>query len=418
MIPDVVSANLSKSRRIIETLEDALVLLRFYSPSSFEKNRLNGVAEQLHSASENTLLRLSQDPKVQMWSLVDLTPLAESETSSEAARFAEELSEELNFVALGIAHLERRPFRMLSKHLPSDTFIPGIDVSLECAGGQGEAEIISEPDGTLKVNGSRVAQKRWLSSSGFTLPAGDPLLKPPLLEGYELAALDAKLAKQWEQLLSRIRPLLNASSRANSLVSSFGSFLLPLKPSVNGNHLSVSFKHRPGIVYASWSEDDLEVLEAVVHESDHQCLFEIINEGSLFTDDPVNSNASFRSPWRKDPRPLSGLFFGFSAFVTVGAFWEELLSKEIVKPDQLGVRAILALERSLDAISTVDSYANLTERGKDLLEFNRSVASASLEKLERHRAFKFWRGVSQEVQARELAGWEHAHNAESQAVLK
>jgi len=413
MIPDVASSNFFKRRRIIETLEDALVLLRFHSPSAFEDNRLNDAEEQLRSASENTLSLLLQDPKIQLWSLDDLTPLAEHQRSKEVVVFAEKLSEKINFIALGIAHLERRAFRMISKHLPGNTFIPGIGVSLECGDGQGEAEIVSEPDGTLTVNGSPAAQKRWLSSSGFTLPAGDPLLELPRLEGYELAAFDAELTKTWEQLLARIRPLLNASSRADSLVSSFGSFVLPLKPSTDGNHLSVSFKHRPGIIYASWSEDDLDVLEAIVHEADHQSLFEIINEGSLFADEPVNSNASFRSPWRKDPRPLSGLFFGFSAFVTVGAFLEELFSKELVKSDRVGKRAVLALERSLDAISTVNSHAVLTERGKQLLEFNRAEARKSLENLEKHRTFNSWREASRERQGCEADHWKREHGGKN-----
>lgn len=409
MIPDIASTRLAKIRRIVDTLEDALVLLRFHAPSSFEKNHLSDAAEQLHSASEGTLLQLLQDPKVQMWSLVDLTTLAESEISPDAVGLAEKLAEEINFVALGIAHLERKPFRIVFKHLPGDTFIPGVGVSLVCPDGQDEIEFASETDGTLKVNGSSTAQKRWLSFSGFTLPTGDHLLKPPTLEGYELATLDAELTKQWEQLLSRIRPLLKGSPQADSLVSSFGSFILPLTPSTNGNHLSVSFKHRPGIIYASWSEDDLEVLEAVVHESDHQCLYEIINEGALFTDAPVNSTASFRSPWRKDPRPLSGLFFGFSAFVTVGVFWETLVSKEIVKSDHVGNRAVLALEQSLDAISVVQSHTVLTERGKDLLEFNRAEAQTSLDKLSKLPAFNAWQDASRKRQAREAANWKQTH---------
>ena len=396
MNPDVGSISLFQNRRIIETLEDALVLLRFYSPSCFEKNRLSDAAEQLHSASENTLLRLLQDPKVQMWSLVDLTPLAEREKSDAADALVETLSEEINFIALGIAHLERKPFRISFRHLPGDTFIPGVGISLECAIGQETSEIVSEADGTFKANGLAVAQKRWLSVSGFTLPAGDPLLKPLPLEGYELETLDAANRSRWEKLLARIHPLLKASPRAHSLVSLFGSFVLPLIPSTNGNHLSVSFKHRPGIIYASWSENDFEVLEAVVHEAD----------------DAVNLTASFRSPWRKDPRPLSGLFFGFSAFVTVGVFWEELLNKDLAKSDYLGNRAVLALEQSLDAISTVDSQAVLTEKGKHLLEFNRTRAQKSLENLENHRSFNSWREASRERQARESADWKRVHGGE------
>jgi len=416
MIPDIDSTCRFKNRRIVETLEDALVLLRFYSSSSFEENRLADAAEQLRFISENTLLRLLQDPKVQMWSLVDLTPLTERTKSEEAIGLAENLSEQINLIALGIAHLERRSFRASIKHLPKDTFIPGVGISFDCAKGLEAVEIVSEADGTFKVNGSHIIEKRWLSTSGFTLPVDDPLLKPPTLEGYDLAILDSAQINQWEKLLARIHPLVKASSRIDSLVSLFGSFILPLKASSDGNHLSVSFKHLPGIIYASWSQDDLEVLEAIVHEADHHCLFEIINENSLFTDDAVNLRAIFRSPWRKDPRPLSGLFFGLSAFVTVGVFLTELLNKELSKSDQTGNRAVLVLEQSLDAVSILSNIAVLTGRGKDLLEFNGMEAQKALEKLRSHSRFDSWQEESRERRTQEASHWKQTHGGENIAA--
>lgn len=416
MIPDVDSAQLSKNRRIVDTLEDTLVLLRVFSSTSFERNCLGDAAEQLRSVSNNALYRLLQDPKVHMWTLVDLTPLANRENSEEALALAEELSEKIKLIALGIAHLERRTFRISSKYLNGHISIPGTGISLASDNGMQAVDIASEIDGTFTINGSRVTEKRWQSFSGFTLPVGDPLLEPPRLEGYELMAFDSEQAIQWGEFLTRVEPLLKASARVYSLVSLFGNFILPLKPSPNGNHLSVSFKHRPGIVYASWSQDDSEVLEAIVHESDHQCLYEIINEDSLFTDHAVNLRSSFRSPWRKDPRPLSGLFFGFSAFVTVGVFWEELLSKNFLRSDDVGHRAVLALEQSLDAISITNRHAILTGKGNDLLEFNRTEAQMALERLQTHPHFHLWQSASREKRFQDADIWKQMHRGAELAV--
>lgn len=414
MVPDVGSAYRFRNCRIRDTLEDALVLLRFRAAGCFERRRLAYAAKQISIASSNALAQLLRDPKVCMWSLVDLTPLMESPESEEAVQMAESLAEQINYLALGLANLDRKRFSVFVRPLPSGAFIPGAGVSLVSLSNRSvPVEVRSETDGTFMVGGTVADDRRWLLVSGFTLPCGDPLLQPPQLEGYVLSSIDAETSSQWEELLSRIRPLLTLCPQTSLLVSLFGSFLLPLRPSPTGAHLSVSFKHRPGIIYASWSQNALEVLEAIVHEADHQCLFEVINEDEILTDDPMNYRAAFRSPWRDDSRSLSGLFFGFSAFVTVGVFLTRLLEKGIAEVDYVGRRALLALEQAIDAISIVTSRGVLTARGVQLLEYNRNQALESLGRLQTHSGFEHWKEASRQRRDKDLVRWREAYSSES-----
>ena len=272
-------------------------------------------------------------------------------------------------------------------------------------------EVASQTDGTFLVNGAKTGGRRWCSVSSFTIPYGDPLFEPPPLEGYVLSA-EADTLGKWEELLSRVGPLLKLCPTTSLLVSSFGSFLLPLMPSPTGAHLSVSFKHRPGIIYASWSQNALEVFEAIVHEADHQCLFEVINEDGLLRDVPSNYRAAFRSPWRDDPRPLSGLFFGFSAFVTVGVSMANLVRAGVAGSDYGGRRAVLALEQAVDAISVVTDHGLLSARGEEVLEYNRAQALETLRKLETHSGSELWKAASRERREKDEARWRNAHGSE------
>lgn len=410
MIPDIASTLHFRTSRITDTIEDALVLLRFRAPDCFAKHNLEKAEEQIHQASREAWSGLLRDPKVAMWSLVDLTILMERPDSPEALRFAEEIAEQIKYIALGAANLDRRVFTTFVKLPPSGTYIPGTGISLVHNNDGSEVVAIgSDPSGAFLINDVVPTTGQWQSISGFIIPAGDPLFIPPKLDGYELTQLDTAIISLWETTLTRMRPLLDASPEAASLVDSFGSLILPLKASTSGAHLSVSFKHRPGIVYASWSEYMPDVLEAIVHESDHQCLYEVVNEDALFTCDAINSRAIFRSPWRSDPRPLSGLFFGFSAFVSVGVFWSKLLRKGLVDQNQAGKRAVLTLEQSLDAISVCTSEGGLTERGKHLLEYNRSEALSALRILENSQGFREWKEASIERRDKDAARWRTVH---------
>ena len=122
MVPDVGSTYQYRNRRIRETLEDALDLLRFQAPGCFERRRLAQAATQINSASDGALAQMLHDPKVCMWSLVDLTPLIESPKSEEAVQMAESLAEQVNYLALGLSHLDRKQPRKSSFRRSSRAF--------------------------------------------------------------------------------------------------------------------------------------------------------------------------------------------------------------------------------------------------------------------------------------------------------
>jgi HEXXH motif-containing protein len=395
----------------METIEDTLVLIRSCAPECFDQHGLARAAEQIHLSSESALSALQGDPKIGMWSLIDLTPLVENPGTASAFRLATEVADQLNYIALGIANYDRRPFATLVKPLPQGAFVPLCGKSFVWPHGDSERMMATtDCGGTISVNNIPLKFHRWHINSGFTLPYGDASLAPLALEGYNLSNFDRNALTKWDKLLSRIRPLIDHSD-TRLLIASFGSFLLPLEESTDGNHLSVSFKDRPSIVYASWSQNPMDVFEAVVHEADHQCLYETINDGPLFADAPVNEEAVFRSPWRRDRRPLSGLFFGLSAFVTVGVAWTRLVENVGVDPEYGGRRAVLTSEQSLDAISIITNHAIMTDKGMGLLVHNKREALSSIARLQTHFGFDEWTRESQARRRADKHLWEQALNS-------
>lgn len=408
MIPDVNAVYRFRVQRITDTVEDALVLLELRTPVIYAKHELASAAIVIRSASEETRSAVYSEPVVAMWSLVDLSPLMETPDTCSAIELAETLATQLRYIAVAMSVRDGLSY---STALSAVTHLPGIGVATGLAADETQmVNIEVHPRSGLLINGRHSAQHQHRALSDFTIPHGDATLAAPVLDGYEPELIDDAAIARWSDLLAKVRPLVMQCDAAASLVKAFGCYLSPLRSSSNGNHLSVSFKHRPGVIYLSWSADYLEVAEAIVHESDHQCLYEVINEDPLFDDAPINFQPVFRSPWRQDPRPLSGLFFGFSAFVTVGLFWQSISSKQS-EPlwTAAGCRAVLALDQALDAIAVTRHHASLTEKGSSLLAANETCAQETLSKLEASKGFSSWRAKSRERRAADSLAWQQTH---------
>jgi HEXXH motif-containing protein len=67
----------------------------------------------------------------------------------------------------------------------------------------------------------------------------------------------------------------------------------------------------------------LETVEAVVHEYGHQKLDAILALDPLFRGD--GGEAIYYSPWKDDPRPLTGLLHAVYSFAIVLSFYCDLL---------------------------------------------------------------------------------------------
>jgi hypothetical protein len=117
-------------------------------------------------------------------------------------------------------------------------------------------------------------------------------------------------------------------------------------------HLSASYREAIGTVYLSLHPSGMTMVEALVHEFQHNKL------NALLEIDDVLENAHeplYRSPVRPDPRPLHGVLLAVHAFVPVARLYERLVAageahleprfREIVRINREGTEVLLASGR-------------------------------------------------------------------------
>jgi HEXXH motif-containing protein len=417
MHPDVEGVRRFRNQRLRETIEDAFALL-LHEEQQFNREGLEEACRIYEQSSETALKRLSDHPKTGMWYTVDLSPLIESPDSSAAQTLAVTLRDTLLLSSLALAAMDGRAYSVRLPALPNHFILPGLGVSLDGGVGDRPDVLLSTTEkGVILIDGKSVSVNSPPESGGFVIVNGDSTLALPDLEGYVPSSPSVALTEEWSKILTESLELLSRSPASKALVYRFGNHVGALERAASGAHLSVSFKSRPGIIYASASEDIFEVTEALVHESDHQCLYEVINEDAILTPAAENLKCVYRSPWRPDPRPMSGVFFGLGAFVSVGAFWTDVFFERANEAsDKIGKRAVLALEQAVDAISVVDRFADMTERGRMLLDYNREAATQALDRFARHPAFQSYAGWSKARRGQDSEKWHRAHGTTDRAV--
>ncbi len=167
--------------------------------------------------------------------------------------------------------------------------------------------------------------------------------------------------------------LVRVDEENRNLVEEYVSSIVPLENPNNDEHQSLSIDATPGCIYVGKNCSVTVFAEAIVHEADHQRLYEI-RRWKPFVDGA--STKRFYSPWRMDPRPAGGLIFGASAFSRVSKFWHELRSSEHDKRDDTaGYRAVFTAMQSELAIRTVLTGAELTSFGRQYCEtLGRNIA--------------------------------------------
>jgi HEXXH motif-containing protein len=149
-----------------------------------------------------------------------------------------------------------------------------------------------------------------------------------------------------------------------------------------------------GCICTSLSLNAAIFAETLVHEAAHVTLHILVDETSYW----LGRGGSYRSPWRNDPRPISGMVHGIFAFLAVAEFWGALLETSQAKEfESLGrVRLRTATWQVQNAISELQFTPELTEAGKELLVMSASRVEL-LDKLSRR-----WSppaGLSQRVSA-------------------
>lgn len=145
-------------------------------------------------------------------------------------------------------------------------------------------------------------------------------------------------------------------------------------------HLSASYQEAIGTIYMTLHPNDMTMVEALVHEYQHNKLNAALYLG------PVLENAFwplYTSPVRPDPRPLHGVVLAVHAFQPVATLYEKMAEKghplathpawrqrfrDIIRMDRVGVETVLANGKStpqgesfLDEMRRLDAHLNAYE---------------------------------------------------------
>lgn len=128
-------------------------------------------------------------------------------------------------------------------------------------------------------------------------------------------------------------------------------------------HLSASYREAIGTLYLSLHPSPLTMVEALVHEFQHNKL------NALLESDDVLENAHeplYRSPVRPDARPLHGVLLAVHAFVPVALLHERLIASGDARASESRLREIVRINR--EGTEVLRTHARPTPVGKALLD--------------------------------------------------
>ncbi len=134
-----------------------------------------------------------------------------------------------------------------------------------------------------------------------------------------LAAMIASSLKVIEDLTPEL------AARLGELVK----WYVPLRSDDFRVHNSFSASTLFGVIFLSDAYDDFRLAEAIVHEYHHNELFCLMAGETLFVED---QQELYYSPWRTDPRPLTGLFHAIYVFSNVLTFLELAQKRASAQP--------------------------------------------------------------------------------------
>ena len=159
--------------------------------------------------------------------------------------------------------------------------------------------------------------------------------------------------------------------------------------------MSSSYSKSPGILYLSYTDNDITQAEAIIHEV-HHTIFNIIERIYRLANN--NMELKYYSAYRPDARHIKGCFIGLHAFVAVQNFYKKLA--ESIKDEEI-IKAFLSLYlKNAKVVSVLEKYGNFTNEGgllfKDIK--NRHFMDKSFfEKISEGYA-SIYSGISMEVE--------------------
>ena len=157
-----------------------------------------------------------------------------------------------------------------------------------------------------------------------------------------------------------------------SWICSRTKVIVPLR-SLSGEHSSSSSAAElPGVVFLTL-HNQVQAIEALVHESAHQHLFMAESAGALVSPD---HDGMYSSPLRDDARPLRGILLAAHALAFMKAYYEEAISVSLASSSFLQEQLNKISNFYEDAYQTLSANrGHLTERGNEFLHLTGEVGN-------------------------------------------
>jgi len=144
--------------------------------------------------------------------------------------------------------------------------------------------------------------------------------------------------------------------------------LVPVHSHAIDVHRSQTFREIPGLLILSWMSDTSVIVEALVHEYHHHKLNALLNLDPIIVESSLEE--IYYSPWRDDPRPLSGILQGIYVFQAVLEFWHKILTTDIpvLQEKRLQQRVYTAKQQLQTALQVLKTNAEFSLVGQGLIE--------------------------------------------------
>ena len=155
-------------------------------------------------------------------------------------------------------------------------------------------------------------------------------------------------------------------------VTEMTQVVVPLRRVTDGPYSrSSSCRQLRGVVFLT-IHDEVQILEALVHETAHQYLFLAEGDGPLV--DPSHQ-ATYHSPLRVDPRPLIGILLAYHALAYISAYYVDALRGGLVAARRGELELRSSREKLRDSERTlVENRRFLTDAGREFLQSTMQVA--------------------------------------------
>lgn len=301
--------------------------------------------------------------------------------------------------AAAAALLADHPFDLTLPVLDGELYLPGIGrlhienaeeldyahVRLdhdgcEIAAGATRNHISARPGTTTTSStvGWTPAARMKASSRGLAInlliDSSDPFLSrlgptSPSLSERSLETWRSAIRRGWQTLVWHDKLLARTLSAGLTT-------LIPLRPTPEGNQLSITSGWAWGAIALTLPADPVIFAETLIHEFQHLILAAV--EDIIPLTDSRGEELHY-SPWRNDPRPTPNVLQGAYAFLGVTSFWNQQCT---TGPSAARSRAEIAfaLKRRnvMDALVTLSKSSELTRTGRLFLRVMHEHVSARL----------------------------------------